>query len=1071
MSVRPISAFELRLTVPKAWTASSDGTTLKGVNAVSHFATFPPGTPPTNEAEGDVYHAPHRRFLGTTREVNHKTSTQLENWIGLFADVESVYNESPGGSKDPLEAVEIGCKATGYSGDHAADQMRLSRELYAHKMSCDYRLRGAEAMKSKPEEEIRTVVDETFSRILAEIGDWKGWESRSVAEQRQVLGRLIGEVCDYFGKLAFDELPVPLRRFAGLWRWSGCCMHKELNTFKGGAVRMNAFWKKAGLKGPVPLLSQSSERQEEATSTDTTDHELGQLSGGAAKLTDLVGALVRNKVETKGCPDEFRTFSKDRLGYEISFAEISHNRYQSYGDAATELIWHPSFYIDFLDQHGKKKKRAAGLNHMEKNIVKGLEDPPTWTELAVFSLYSEAISKPYAVAVRGSINESKNALDLGPIHLQIITHHDTLINDPSLLIGDNASHETGALYGTHWDEGIINHILSIRNDLPHLQQALVAFLEGSREKWVTFTNEYREGSEIANSTPEERRLSFRSPTNDHCEGAGATWKQLSRYAPSMTTHQKNARLFIQLNSPDVETFIHDLPEDDRAFARGKAREMDAAKLPAKEREAQARANHEAVDEEQREAERLQKGREEREADEVAMVEGFQPILNRDEFLALPGKKPDNDFLRCQLVWHRRVGGDKLLPPGKFSSMNKAQMKKLVVEALDRRDRGTMMDIDMVDSELEDVGSSDAIVDVDMTDSEFGDTGSLGTELDAMVIIEDNAIGCESNYGCAPQHNSNQPTATPRCDPPRPVFCGGSNPLSMDFGCQWDSVDYSCSYDCVFTIFVWIYIHATRAWRETWIQESQMASFLSGHFERILFGMSGPTPNQAIPPLLTEGRDKWRDLLSQSSPTDFPRRGSMFASVTVVLEALANDRNLSYFTTILLSCGTPGCPPVVKNLRPSHYMLTPADWSNATGKTTLPYHESLEVWIKSHHSSPYITRMPDRCGRCQQPFSRKLVFREPTWTWFEVFPQYQHVIIPALKISLGSVTLQLAAIIYHNGSHYRARLCDPSETWWFYDGKCNRGRLTSPLKITNEGELFHCGDHYGITALIYCLACW
>lgn len=29
----------------------------------------------------------HRRFLGTTREVNHKTSTQLENWIELLTDM------------------------------------------------------------------------------------------------------------------------------------------------------------------------------------------------------------------------------------------------------------------------------------------------------------------------------------------------------------------------------------------------------------------------------------------------------------------------------------------------------------------------------------------------------------------------------------------------------------------------------------------------------------------------------------------------------------------------------------------------------------------------------------------------------------------------------------------------------------------------------------------------------------------------------------------------------------------------------------------------------------------------
>ena len=116
----------------KGWTASGDGTTYKGVNAVSHFMTFPPESSVDSTKEAGP--TPHRRFLGTTREVNHKTSTQLENWLGLLTDIASVHNESPGGSKEPISATEIGRKATGYSADHAADQMKLSKELHNHKL-------------------------------------------------------------------------------------------------------------------------------------------------------------------------------------------------------------------------------------------------------------------------------------------------------------------------------------------------------------------------------------------------------------------------------------------------------------------------------------------------------------------------------------------------------------------------------------------------------------------------------------------------------------------------------------------------------------------------------------------------------------------------------------------------------------------------------------------------------------------------------------------------------------------------------------------------------------------------
>ena len=1029
------------MTSPEAWTASGDGTTHKGVNVVSHFATFPPTLSPS-ELDGGVWQAPRRRFLGVTREVNHKTLTQLDNWIGLITDIKSVYEKSPTGSKEPMKDTEIGRKATGYSADHAADQQKLSKELYAYKQSCSLQFQGAEVMKLKSEGGVGGVVGEEFGGILAEVGDLGGWETRSTEDQEKLLGRLIERVCVHFGKLAFAELPERVQRIFGLWLWSGCCMHKDLNTFKAGAVRLSKFWKGVAGKGPVKLLSRRSEEKEELTGLDARDCELSNTSGGAAKLADLVGALVRNKVETKGYPDEFRTYSKDQLGYEIPFPDTSNTRYQCYGNAATELIRDPDFYIGFLNQHGKKKKRGAGLNHMEKNIVKGLEDPATRTELAVFSLYSEAISKPYAISVRGSLNESKNALDLGPAHLQIIGHIDTLAKNPDLLIGDHTSHETGALYGTRWDQDIINHVHSIRDQLPHLRQALVAFLQGAQAKWVGFTKEFGPGSEISDTTAEERRLSFRSPTNDHSEGAGAMWKQWSRRAPSMTTHQKNARIFIQLNSPDIQMFMHDLPEPDQAFARRKAREMDGAKLPAKECEAQARADCEAVDEEEREAGRWRERWEAKEAEELLMLDGFQPTLSLDKFLAFPENKPSNDELRRQLVWHRRVGGDKTLPSGTFSSTKKPVMKEFVVGALERCEQGDVMDIDM---------------------EEQGPTDAEGSKITVNIVDRDG--------------NPNEGTVPAACAWPEtipfhsdwPVSLGPKNPLPTNFGCVWDPIDYSCAYNCVFTAFTWIYLHATDVWQQRWSQELELGDFLSGHFGKILSALSGPTPDCTVPGLFAEGRDAWRDILSQRHPAEFPRRGPEYASVTRILETLADNRNPSHYATITLSCGTAGCPLRTKNLRAKYYMLIADDWNASTGAISLPYHESLETWIMKHYSNSCFTGVADKCMRCHQQLLQKLVFRKSTWIWFEVFLEHRHVVLPALEISLGSASFRLAAVIYLNHNHYRARLCDPSGAWWFYNGQQYRGRPNRLPKVPSEEELFQCGSDFNVTALVYCLA--
>jgi len=1022
-----------RLTSPEAWTASGDGTTRKGANAVSHFATFPP-IPPPGEIEGAVKCFPRCRFLGITREVNHKTSTQHENWISLCEDIASARNESPSISGDSVTGTEIWSKATGFSADHAADQLKLSRELYDYKLSSMFKLLGIEAMESKTEGEVKEVIDGKFGDILAEVGGWQGWETRSREEQERLLERLIDEVQIHFGELAFSELPEWLQRIRSLWHWSGCCMHKDLNTFKGGAVALGTFWNREGLEGPVKLLSRGKEEREELMGTDATDCGSNRSSGGAAKLADLVGALLRNKDEDKGCPEEFQAYCEDNFEGEItSFPDTSNTRYQCYGDAATEIICHSDLYIGFLDQHGKAKKRGAGLNHMEKNILKGLLDPATWTELSVFAVYSEAISKPYALTVRGLYNESKNALDMGEAHQKIITHIDILIGNPDLLIGSDTSYKTGALYGSPWNQAIIDYIHSIRDELPHLQEALVAFLHGARGKWVVFTAEFAPGSKISNSTMEERLLSFRSPTNDHSEGAGAQWKGMSRSCPSMTTHQKDARLFMQLNHPDVETYCHNLPEPDRAFARAKAREIDASKLAGKERETQAKADRKAAEEEEEEAERLRNFREVKDAKECEMIEEFQPILCLETFLALPDSQPSNDFLKRQLIWHRRIGSDDTLPSGTFSNTNKASMKNLVAEALTRLQGKTT------------------------------DTGTADTELGT---VEKDDRSCKSRPQSALTTNG-QSGITPHHDGPS-TLPGGRILLPMAFGCKWDPVDYSCSYDCIFTAFTWIYLHATSAWKNKWTEESAIANLLSHHFEKVSFGLLGPTPDLTIPTLFAEGRDAWRDVLSEYSPTEFPRRGHKYASVTKVLEVLAEARNPSHFVTIILSCGTTGCRVRMKNMGAKYYMLTPTDWNTSTRTAVPPEHESLETWIKSHYSSPRLTHTADRCGRCQQQLSRKLVFWEPTWIWLEVFPHCAHAVIPALQISLGSATLRLAAVIYCGNNHYRARLHDPSGTWWFYDGQVNRGRPTPDPLISNWRDLFHCGSDFSVTALVYCL---
>ena len=625
---------------------------------------------------------PLRQFLASTREVNHKTSTQFENWLTLFNDVATIYNSSPSGKKNPINVGEILRNITGYTGDHAADQKKLAREFCERKREEVLRFHGINAMLSKTSEEVEEVMTTKFLEELNEMGGWEGWERLSQKDQLQFLERLVEDTRRHFGELDLAALLEPERRIKFLFVQSWCAMHKELNTFKAGAVGLAKFWKEAGLDGPVKLLSQGQEEVLAAKEDSEAGEDADQATGGAVKLMSLIGALVKD--EGKGCSEEFQTYMQDRLGKLNPFPDTPNVCYQCYGDAAAEVIQHPDLYIDFIDQHGTKKKGAAGPNHMESNIVKGLRDPATMTEIAVLALYHESVSKLYAMQVRGLANEHKNALDLGPLHDDLVAHCDVIIANPALLTGNTVSHTTGAFYGTPWNQDVVDSVLSCREQLPHLDRALVAFFMGARGKWPAFMEEFAPGSKIPQLTAEEKVLAFRSPTNDHSEGSGAMYKQWGRRAPRMTTHQKNARIQVQLNGQGFLEFIRSLGEEDRAFTRRRARELDAAQLPLQERQAQAAADKQAAEEERREAERRARRREENKAAELEMVEGFEPVLDLNVFRLLEKEGLTNKFLQRQLVWLRNVDGDSNLPKGRFTSTKKEKMQELVIEALERR---------------------------------------------------------------------------------------------------------------------------------------------------------------------------------------------------------------------------------------------------------------------------------------------------------------------------------------------------------------------------------------------------
>jgi hypothetical protein len=185
----------------------------------------------------------------------------------------------------------------------------------------------------------------------------------------------------------------------------------------------------------------------------------------------------------------------------------------------------------------------GGLNHMEENILAGLMDDATFTELQVLTLYSQSISLPLSLLVRSPYHQSKNGLDLGEEFCRLLKHLEAIVKNPDILIGPNVSSTTATLDGKPWlNPEAITIILQGRNRYPHLRSALIAFFEGALATWKRFTSDVLKNPKLSAATPEQRYTAFRHPTNDLNEGALGVLRRTYRNFPRITFGQLNARL-------------------------------------------------------------------------------------------------------------------------------------------------------------------------------------------------------------------------------------------------------------------------------------------------------------------------------------------------------------------------------------------------------------------------------------------------------------------------------------------------------------------------------------------------
>jgi len=561
--------YEMQVT--EALTLSSDGTAHKNLNYDSRHAHY--------KVEGpDGEKTQVTRFLGLQRTLDGSSEEAVKEWDYQLQKIFNVFNGSPLATERNMWArlVDIYIKFAGMHADHCTKEKKNFVLMKEKKIAATEQILGEKRIVDDPVDQLMPHFLAANQAMMEKIGGQSAWDNLTEQQQNEYKAEMLAKLTTDLGKDSFEKLSDREQRLFKLFIWVGCGCHKDLNTVLGGYVSLSKFWSDNGLKQPVLLPNKTNAaiiEDKTADASESVKQAVLNSSCGAIKTTKIAGDILNNKNDKSGHHDQFRIWWKARHGTDFTFPRTSNNHFQSNCEAAAVLTVYREDILEYL-KYAEQKKAKVRYSHMEKNLVKALNDIPTRTELAVLALYAQAVSHPYMKAIRE--DPTTNALDLGPLNQKIESFMVRLIEDPTFLVGEHVSYETGSFDGKPWrSEKVVKKINELAPQFPYLKQALVAFCKGAHETWKRFTSEYTPGGLIDEATQEEKDLAWMPSTNDVNEGALGQFRVMIRRQPQLTLLQYNARTMFARNN--TAAFMDEMfTEDTHKYVWELARQKDTS---------------------------------------------------------------------------------------------------------------------------------------------------------------------------------------------------------------------------------------------------------------------------------------------------------------------------------------------------------------------------------------------------------------------------------------------------------------------------------------------------------------
>ncbi|KAL1738056.1 hypothetical protein HDZ31DRAFT_70449, partial [Schizophyllum fasciatum] len=342
-------------------TMSGDSTSRRNINYQSHHITY---KVLVRQADGSTVMSEIAKtsFYGIRSTVDHSTGMSVDAWHRIWMETTNFYNDSPlfqrlGGKQ--LTVRRIMRFVRGMCSDHANGEKATADAIREFKMSETILDLGEQRRDEMTVEDFEALVSDWNLEKMRAAGGADAWELLSREEQAVRDLATISAMMQSLGKKALADLPEADRRLLNLFVWTGCCMHKDQNSFKGGNSAMMATWGTLGLAPPIPLANKANaEAVRRAVAPETgaqplTAEQIVALEAstrGGVKTTALAGMIFNNHLDKRGQGDTHMNIMGHQLKAPMPrFPQTSNTRFGSYGEAAGELLVHLQPYVEFLE--------------------------------------------------------------------------------------------------------------------------------------------------------------------------------------------------------------------------------------------------------------------------------------------------------------------------------------------------------------------------------------------------------------------------------------------------------------------------------------------------------------------------------------------------------------------------------------------------------------------------------------------------------------------------------------------------------------------------------------------------